>query len=198
MAGISSKALTFEEPENKKKFIGQEFDTELGLDWYQFRYRNHDPQIGRFTQIDPLTDSFVYNSTYAYAENKLGMGFDLEGLELANFNKVLQWGGINVQQENRNTQADVNNFYKKSEPVVSVVKDAITITAGVTLMVASAGTATPLIVGLAGSATITGGTMKLVFDIQGNSEAASQIPTSLSGTAIFLVMGCRKLLQVIN
>jgi RHS repeat-associated protein len=86
MAGISSKALNFGQPKNKKKFISQELDDDLGLNWYQFRYRNHDPQIGRFVQIDPLSDKYEYNSTYAYAENKVGRGFDLEGLELSEFN----------------------------------------------------------------------------------------------------------------
>jgi hypothetical protein len=45
------------------------------------RFRNHDPQIGRFIQIDPLADKYVYNSTYAYAENRVINGIDLEGLE---------------------------------------------------------------------------------------------------------------------
>lgn len=32
--------------------------------------------------IDPLAEEYAYNSTYAFAENKLGMGRELEGLEL--------------------------------------------------------------------------------------------------------------------
>lgn len=79
MAGISSKALGG--MENRKKFVGQDFENDLGWDMYQFRYRTHDPQIGRFTQVDPLADKYVYNSTYAYAENKVINGIDLEGLE---------------------------------------------------------------------------------------------------------------------
>lgn len=188
MSGISSKALN-NAPENKKKFIGQQFDDELGLNWYQFRFRNHDPQIGRFIEIDPLADKYVYNSTYAYAENKVGMGFDLEGLELAEFNRMFQAAGINVEQANRNTQATATALAKKAEPVINVTKDVITIAGGVTLLVASGGTAAPLLVGLAGSATVAGGTMKLAFDISGNKEAADQIPTTLSGTAIFLTNG---------
>ena len=188
MAGISSKALN-SAPENKKKFIGQQFDDELGLNWYQFRFRNHDPQIGRFIEIDPLADKYVYNSTYAYAENKVGMGFDLEGLELQGFNEMFRAAGINVQQENRKAQARADHLYKAAEPYVRVTKDVITIAGGVTLLVASGGTAAPLLVGLAGSATVAGGTMKLAFDISGNKEAADQIPTTLSGTAIFLTNG---------
>lgn len=33
--------------------------------------------------IDPLAEEYAYNSTYAFQENKMGMGRELEGLELA-------------------------------------------------------------------------------------------------------------------
>jgi RHS repeat-associated protein len=189
MAGISSKALNFGGAENKSLFSHQLLDDDFGLNWYQFKYRNHDPQIGRFWQIDPLAESFRYNSTYAYAENKLGKGFDLEGLELAEFNKVLGYAGINTQDANRNVQATVNNAIQKAQPVLNATKDVATIAAGVTLLVASGGTAIPLLVGLAGSTAVVGGTMKLTFDITGHSDAAQQIPTTISGTAIYAANG---------
>jgi RHS repeat-associated protein len=82
MQGISSKALAFGEPKNKEKtFQGQRFDDELGLNWVQFKWRNHDPQIGRFIEIDPLSDDYEYNSTYAFSENKVISHVELEGLE---------------------------------------------------------------------------------------------------------------------
>jgi RHS repeat-associated protein len=79
MAGISSKAAG--RLENKLKFIHQPLDDDLGLNWYQFKFRNHDPQIGRFVQVDPLAAEYVHNSTYAYAENRVINSIDLEGLE---------------------------------------------------------------------------------------------------------------------
>lgn len=54
---------------------------DLGLGTYEFRYRMHDPAIGRFWQVDPLAEDYVYNSTYAFAENKVIANFELEGLE---------------------------------------------------------------------------------------------------------------------
>ncbi|MBC7946551.1 MAG: hypothetical protein H7Y42_01635, partial [Chitinophagaceae bacterium] len=81
MAGISSKVLKGNYPENKKKFVAQDFDADLGLNLYQFKYRNHDPQIGRFVEIDPLADDYEHNGTYNYAENRPIDGIDLEGLE---------------------------------------------------------------------------------------------------------------------
>lgn len=49
MAGISSEVLNFGSPANKRnKFQNQEYNDDLGIDLYEFKYRTHDPQIGRF------------------------------------------------------------------------------------------------------------------------------------------------------
>lgn len=80
MDGISSK--TFGGIQNKEKtFQGQQFDTDLGINYVQFRWRNHDPQIGRFIEIDPLSTKFAHNSTYAFSENRVITHIELEGLE---------------------------------------------------------------------------------------------------------------------
>ncbi|ANH80062.1 hypothetical protein A8C56_02850 [Niabella ginsenosidivorans] len=51
------------------------------MNYYSFKYRNHDPQIGRFIEVDPLSDKYVHNSTYAFSENKVTAHVELEGLE---------------------------------------------------------------------------------------------------------------------
>ena len=66
----------------KYKFQGQERQEDLDLGWDSFKYRNYDYAIGRFFNVDPLAEKFPYNSTYAFQENKLGLGRELEGLEL--------------------------------------------------------------------------------------------------------------------
>lgn len=78
MAGISNKAPG--KLENKYKFTGQLLDDDLGWNTYQMKWRTMDPQIGRFLQIDPLTSSYVHNSTYA--ENRVTTGIDLEGVRM--------------------------------------------------------------------------------------------------------------------
>ena len=68
IAGISSRAPS--SLENRRKFNdGTELNTDLDLNWYETDYRSYDPQIGRFHQIDELTE-FDFNwSPYVYAHN---------------------------------------------------------------------------------------------------------------------------------
>ena len=85
MAGISTKAAGIT-PNKENTFQDQRFDDDLGLNWVQFKWRNHDPQIGRFIEIDPLSEKYVYNSTYAFSENKVIAHVELEGLESCEIN----------------------------------------------------------------------------------------------------------------
>src|SRR5690606_21594456 len=66
---------------NRYKFQGQEHIDDLDLAWDSFKWRNHQPDIGRFFNIDPLADKYVYNSPYAFSENKVVAHVELEGLE---------------------------------------------------------------------------------------------------------------------
>lgn len=64
-------------------FNGQEHDD----DWVgqgnslAFKYRIHDARIGRFLSVDPLAPEYPWNSTYAFAENRVINSNDLEGAE---------------------------------------------------------------------------------------------------------------------
>ncbi|WP_339695985.1 DUF6443 domain-containing protein [uncultured Marixanthomonas sp.] len=65
----------------KYGFQGQERQDELNLGWESFKYRNYNPAIGRFMNIDPLAEDYSYQSPYNFAENKVIANFELEGLE---------------------------------------------------------------------------------------------------------------------
>lgn len=56
------------DPRYNYKYQGQELQ-ETGF--YSFKWRNYMPDVGRFFNIDPLAESFPYNSTYAFAENRV-------------------------------------------------------------------------------------------------------------------------------
>jgi len=66
---------------NRWKFQGQEHVDDLGLNWDSFKWRNHQPDIGRFFNVDPLASKYVYNSPYAFSENHVTSYVELEGLE---------------------------------------------------------------------------------------------------------------------
>jgi RHS repeat-associated protein len=66
---------------NYENFQGQELTEDLGLNVLEFKYRMHDPAIGRFISIDPLAEQYNYQSPYNFAENRVIDGFELEGLE---------------------------------------------------------------------------------------------------------------------
>ena len=63
------------------KFQGQEHQDEFGLNWDSFKYRNYMPDIGRFFNVDPLAEDYVYNGPYNFAENRVINSRELEGLE---------------------------------------------------------------------------------------------------------------------
>src|SRR5690606_18832411 len=86
---------------NKIKFQGQEEIDDLNLGWVSFKWRNHMPEIGRFFNIDPLSEKYVYNSPFAFSENKVVAHVELEGLEAESVGKIPEmltnkeeWNGV--------------------------------------------------------------------------------------------------------
>ncbi len=71
----------YAENTNEWKFQEQENIDDLGLNWDSFKWRNHQPDLGRFFNVDPLAEDYLHNSTYAFSENKLISYRELEGLE---------------------------------------------------------------------------------------------------------------------
>ncbi len=85
MAGISSNASLFGFPTNRIKYNGyekqeQEFSDELGLEWYDYKNRFYDQQIGRFFAQDKLASEYVYYTPYQFAGNEIPNAIDLDGL----------------------------------------------------------------------------------------------------------------------
>jgi len=109
------------EPNNKWQFQGQEIQDDFNLQWSSFKWRNADIQLGRFFSVDPLAEKYLYNSTYAFSENKVTAHRELEGLEKIPFNAVFNrkamgatrsFGQPNVRGATRNIDSpsiDGNN-----------------------------------------------------------------------------------------
>jgi len=64
MQGISDRALQFGKY-NRYKYNGIEFDSTFGLDSYEAKLRDLDPQIGRWWQVDPKAESMESVSPYS-------------------------------------------------------------------------------------------------------------------------------------
>jgi RHS repeat-associated protein len=62
-------------------YNGKELFEDGDLNWYDYGFRNYDPQIGRFTQLDPLTDSYPFLTPYQYASCDPITNIDVDGLE---------------------------------------------------------------------------------------------------------------------
>ncbi len=64
-------------------FQNQERDDELkgAGNSLNYKYRMHDPRLGRFFAIDPLAAKYPHNSPYAFSENVVIDHVELEGLE---------------------------------------------------------------------------------------------------------------------
>jgi RHS repeat-associated protein len=67
----------------RQTFQGQEQDREwLGGNAIAYKYRFHDPRLGRFLSVDPLMNKYAYNSTYAFSENRVIDRLELEGKQI--------------------------------------------------------------------------------------------------------------------
>jgi len=80
--GMTIESRSFSSEEYRFGFQGQESEKELfdGNGSF-FKYRISDNRLGRFFSIDPLASKYPWNSPFAFSENKLINGRELEGLE---------------------------------------------------------------------------------------------------------------------
>jgi len=102
----------------KYKFQNQELQDELGLNWYSFKWRNYMPDIGRFFNIDLLSDSYAYQSVYNFSENKVIAGVELEGLEFLDHTEariVIRANGTVAYKMKNMTKITQNKFAAVNE-----------------------------------------------------------------------------------
>ena len=78
-------------------YIGAENDNEYSgkRNSQEHKFRSYDPRLGRYKSVDPLSKDYPWNSSYAYAENRVIQGFDMEGKEFLDpkvLNKFISLG----------------------------------------------------------------------------------------------------------
>ncbi len=60
--------------------------------WSSFKWRNSIPELGRFFNVDPLSEKYAYQSHYNFAENRVVDARELEGLEAKLINEnTIEW-----------------------------------------------------------------------------------------------------------
>ncbi len=81
--GVLLKERTVESADFRLGFQGQEHDDEVKGDGnsVNFKYRMHDPRVGRFFAVDPLTKKYPFYSPYSFSGNKVIHAIELEGAE---------------------------------------------------------------------------------------------------------------------
>jgi RHS repeat-associated protein len=102
-----------------KTFSGKQLHDDFGFNLLSYKFRFHDPALGRFISIDPLSEQYSHNSTFAFAENKLGLGMEYEGLEMAPFE---QMHSRQVIEQNKKgmTETQAQNYEAHGNKVATV------------------------------------------------------------------------------
>ena len=116
-------------------FQNQEKDDEIKGDGNSVNYtfRMHDPRLGRFFAVDPLASKYPYNSTYAFSENRVIDGIELEGLEVKKIGKNNPYliivvlgraGGMygDMTEEGKTQYKNLDDPYNKNDDGLSLVK----------------------------------------------------------------------------
>jgi RHS repeat-associated protein len=171
---------------NRWKFQGQEHVDELGLGWDSFKWRNHQPEIGRFFNVDPLSEKYYYNSTYAFSENKVTSHIELEGLE-----------GISIKAL---TNGESEKLERLAQPLIEKVNEPLpagaqkVVNGGSNILLGVAGAAGAALgigatqgagaaLGLGTAFALSLGTVSigLAQVVDGATELISGKPTSVSG-----------------
>jgi RHS repeat-associated protein len=106
-------------------FQGQEKDDEIKGEGnsVNYKYRMHDPRIGRFFAVDPLAPQYPSNSPYAFSENVVINAGELEGLEKV---YVYYWNNKTDSWIKKRTSIDVKSNVNRNKYVVFDDKGNVT------------------------------------------------------------------------
>ncbi|NOQ26256.1 MAG: hypothetical protein GQ564_12905 [Bacteroidales bacterium] len=103
-----------ETSQKRYKYVGKERDEETGLYYYGARY--YAAWICRFVSVDPLQFDYPYYTPYQYAGNKPISYIDLDGLEEAKNDELLQPESVKV--DNTYVEPPWANFSTEENPIL--------------------------------------------------------------------------------
>jgi len=110
------------------KFQEQELQ-ETGF--YSFKWRNYMPDVGRFFNVDPLSEKYAYQSHYNFSENRVINARELEGLEAVptNGNEYdIQWK-VKINNNlgtdySKNLLSEASKILSQNGLTINVIEDA--------------------------------------------------------------------------
>lgn len=100
--------------------------------WSSFKWRNSIPELGRFFNVDPLSEKYSYQSHYNFSENRVVHNVELEGLEGEDFRfrmAMKQKGGVQARAEREDQEAHSKTFMGVIR-TVSPVEEIYTLATG--------------------------------------------------------------------
>jgi RHS repeat-associated protein len=108
----------------KYGFQGQEKDDEIKGEGNSLNYtfRMHDPRVGRFLSLDPLSPQYPNNSPYAFSENRVIDGIELEGGEFKILNGPI-YGPGNMSETDSKQFSFYSSMLRNSEHLPNLTKD---------------------------------------------------------------------------
>lgn len=118
MSGISSRGFTA--TENKRKYNGIEFENTFSLNIGETFFRTHDPQIGRWYQIDPKPNE-MYSSYSAMNNNPVSSSDPLGDTAIVRWGKRKEARFVNGQWIDSKTRqaVDVSKASKSAQRIMN-------------------------------------------------------------------------------
>ena len=97
-------------------FNGKEHDPEVSGtgNQYDYGFRIYNPRLGKFLSVDPLFRGYPWNSPYAFAENRVIDGIDLDGLEYVRRTDAALLVGTGVMINLENLSRGAQRNYKRA------------------------------------------------------------------------------------
>ena len=103
-------------------YNGKELNEELGLNWMDYGARWYDAAKSRFTSVDPLAESFSYQSTFAYAGNNPVVNIDILGMAAASTQELVDkaWAQGEGTYDNNGNRIEES----QKNPLLPILKGA--------------------------------------------------------------------------